>query len=547
FALAPDGRTAVYVTQDKGAIVLQDLDGGGSQAVYAAPKGSYIERADWSAEGSRILFGVVGTGLKVMSIPRLGGEARLEMNLGHLLNLNGLQIFPAGRGEWIVASDRRMYVGPDPASLRIEAGYLAGSTVFPTPGALGVGNFFAVASPDGDWIGYSSNDSTFTLGTSIVSRDGKAGPGRVAEWSGLEVCGWTADGSAVYLLRSAGDAFDLLRAPIDRRTGRPRGSPVLVYPRLQDATGVRISRDGRRLVVVSGSTSTRIRVFDLDRTPDPSDNHEASLSQGTAIWRAPAFLRDGRIAVFAPVPGGYDLLALSRAGHPPQLLGQRRDRGLPLQYLNPSPDGQTFALIERDRERGLAAEVTLLDTRGGRAQAIPLPERASGTAWSPDGRHLGAMTASSPDRAMTVDVGAGTARSVKLQCGDRCEFAYETIAMGPEWPFAAASSQNDVWTLNLETGAVRLLAADAWEAIAWLGDWVYFIRRVGQTDQRRRALFRVQASGGREERLINLPPECEDNFVATVSPDGKSVACAELTVRQDIRVIDDFDPAAGNR
>jgi len=58
-------------------------------------------------------------------------------------------------------------------------------------------------------------------------------------------------------------------------------------------------------------------------------------------------------------------------------------------------------------------------------------------------------------------------------------------------------------------------------------------------------VFRVKKSGGTAERLIDLPPDCAEDL--TVSRDGKSVACTSVTIRKDIRVIDDFDPAAGSR
>jgi hypothetical protein len=106
------------------------------------------------------------------------------------------------------------------------------------------------------------------------------------------------------------------------------------------------------------------------------------------------------------------------------------------------------------------------------------------------------------------------------------------------------TSQIDTWILNLETGALRPLAADTRTAVAWLGDWVYFIRQAGQAGQARLVLFRVRAMGGREERLIDLPPDCEEPV--TVSRDGKRVACAEVTAQQDVRVIEDVD-GAGSR
>jgi dipeptidyl aminopeptidase/acylaminoacyl peptidase len=552
-ALAPDGRTVAYIRRDLRTLVLVDLDGGGTQVLYTAPKGAVVQSVDWSADGARILYTQVETGAQVWSIPKLGGEPALEVDLNHLRRLNSVGGAVAPRGEWMIFSEDRLYLGADHASLRVEQGHLTGKDVVTLPGGGGIQS--AVADPDGRWIAFSKS-ATFNQGSpflsGIVSRDGRSGPGPVPEWSGLRVLCWVPDGSSVYLLRRAGSGWDLLRAPIDPKSGRPTALPGLVYPRLPIATEAwqsrvaeaRISADGRRLVFVSGPKSTRIRIFDLDGTPDPADNHETTLSQGTAVWRDPRFLPDGRIVVASLVQDGYDLLALS-PGRAPQSLTQRRGVEQPLSRLAPSPDGSTFALIETVPSGDLSSSLTLLTLPSGRTQVIALPEPVSELAWSGDGMHLGGMTVRSPDHAVTVDVAAGTARSVQLQCGDRCEFAWETIAVGPEWPWAAVTSQIDTWILNLETGALRPLAADTWTAVAWLGDWVYFIRQAGQAGQARLVLFRVRASGGKEERLIDLPPDCEEPV--TVSHDGKRVACAEVTAQQDIRVIDDFDAVAGSR
>ena len=553
-ALAPDGRTVVYIRRDLRTLVLVDLDGGGTQALYTAPKGAVVQSVDWSADGARILYAQFETGPQVWSIPKLGGEPTLEVDLNHLRRLNGVGGAIAPHDEWLIRSEDRLYLGTDPASLREDRGHLTGKDVITAPGHGLIQS--AAADPDGRWIAFSqvpvSNQASPFL-SGMVSRDGKSGPGPVPEWTGLRVLTWVPHGSGVYLLRRSGNGWDLLRAPIDRGSGRPTAAPALVYPRLQVAieawrsnvAEARISADGRRLVFVSGPKSTRIRVFDLDATPDPSDNPETDLSQGTAVWRFPSFLADGRIAVASVVQDGYDILALAPGGSVPKSLAQRRGVEQPLARLAPSPDGQTFAMLETAPSRDQSSSLTLLTVPAGRTQVIALPEPVSEVAWSADGLHLGGMTTGSTDRAVTVDVAAGTARSVQLQCGDRCEFAWESIAMGPEWPWAAVTSQIDTWILNLETGALRPLAADTWTAVAWLGDWVYFIRQAGQAGQARLVLFRVRATGGREERLIDLPPDCEEPV--TVSPDGKRVACAEVTAQQDIRVIDDFDAGAGSR
>jgi dipeptidyl aminopeptidase/acylaminoacyl peptidase len=555
-ALAPDGRTAAYVRQDRTTLMLLDLDGGGSQVVYSAPKGAVLHSIDWAPDGSRIFFILLGTAPQAWSIPRLGGETTLEVDLSHLSGLNGMKGAITRRGEWLLVSEHRLYLGTDPASLREEGGQLAGN------GVIAVGERgqpyiqSAVADPDGRWIAFSKESSSRQASppvSGVIGRDGASGPGPVPEWSGLRVLSWASDGSSVYLLRRAGSGWDLLRAPVDRRSGRPAAAPALVYPRLEIATEAwqssqteaRVSDDGRRLVVVNGPRSTRIRVLQLDRTPDPSDNPGTVLSQGTAVWRFPEFLPGGRIAVAGLGQDGYDILALPADGGAPQLLARRRGVERPVDKLLPSPDGQTFALVEVTPASDLSSTLTLLSVATGRTQSIALPEPVSELSWSADGRHLGGMTARSADRVVTVDVAAGTARSVHLACDDKCEFAWETIAVGPEWPLAAVTSQVDTWVANLETGDLRHLASDTWTAVAWLGDWVYFVRQAGQTGQGHVSLFRVRAAGGKEERLIDLPADCEEPVA--IAPDGKSVACAEITLRQDIHVIDDFDPAVAKK
>jgi hypothetical protein len=168
---------------------------------------------------------------------------------------------------------------------------------------------------------------------------------------------------------------------------------------------------------------------------------------------------------------------------------------------------------------------------------LALPQEPSKLAWSPDDRFIAAMTAYSPDEMMVIDVAAGTTRTVTLQCGTQCEFAWENVAIGDAWPEVVITSEVDTWIANVETGALRHLAANTWYVIGWVDDWVYFVRAGGQTDYPGMVLYRIPAAGGTEERLLNLPVACALASGISLSLDATRVLCAMDESKQDLYVI----------
>jgi hypothetical protein len=179
--------------------------------------------------------------------------------------------------------------------------------------------------------------------------------------------------------------------------------------------------------------------------------------------------------------------------------------------------------------------VLIHDLATNRGRSIPVPEPLSGIAWSPDGRHIVGMTTRSADRMIVVDVESGDATAVTLQCGTQCEFAWENIEFGPEWPYATITSEVDSWVVNVETGELRHLATDTWIVNAWHEGFIYFTRGSGQTDWPGWVLFRVPDSGGAEERLLDLPTACGE---FSVDPVRQRVVCSGDESRRDLWLAD---------
>ena len=366
----------------------------------------------------------------MLSIPRLGGEPRQELNLSHLAGLSGFNIRLLPGGDWLLyESENQVYLGDDPAALEARGKRLAGEGVFSIPGLEEL--YVALPSPDGGLLAFMGSAEGGGPAAGLLSTASRGSPRIVEAWGGAIPMGWSDDGRRLYLWRGTGrDTGDLLRQEIDPATGEPSGQPVLVAPRLS-ARGISVSGDGRRLALVSGNRVQNLMEFSLDETADASDNPTRRRSRGTGRWYVQDFLPSGELLATLNLDRGTELFVIDGNGSRRSV--QRLSE--PDHSMAVSPDGTTVAIT-------LAApSVLLLDIESGRTRRIEVPEILSGVAWSPDGARLAAMTSRSADRMVTLDLASSTATTVELDCGDTCEFAAESIAAGPEWPYMAITSR----------------------------------------------------------------------------------------------------------
>ncbi|HSG00298.1 MAG TPA: serine/threonine-protein kinase [Vicinamibacterales bacterium] len=522
--LASDGRTAVYLTKDRKRAILIDLDGGGSQTLYTAGPRTTLYDVAWSADGDRVYLMTWPYADRVLSVPRFGGVPRQELDLSRLRVLNGIHVRPLRDGRWLVLGDQNtLYVGPDPGSLLTQGRQLIGEGAFRIEGMELLLRF--AISGDGTHIAFQGVDAAGRERSGISDLEGKAE--FVAAWSGLAPLGWSNDGRTLHLWRSTGfDIGDLLRVETDPSTGRPASEPELVYPRLATRSAL-VSADGRRVLLRVGDRVANLREFTLDGTVDAGDNPTRVRTQGTGRWRIYDVFPDGTLLAGRDGDLDRELFAISDDDAPRGLA--RLERATTGGAV--SADGRLVAMAVAQP----APAILIHDVANNRSRTIPVPEPLSDLDWFRDGRHIAGMTTSSADNLVLVDVERGEARTVKLQCRDQCEFAWESIRVGPDWPYAAVTSEIDSWVVNVETGELRHVAADTWSVLGWWDSFIYFLRSTGQTDWPGTVIFRVPNDGGREERLLELPIDCDD---VRISRDGTEAICSMEESRLDLRLVD---------
>jgi len=522
--LAIDGRTAVYLTSDRKRAILIDLDGGGSQTLFTAEPGTALYDVAWSPDGDRVYLMTFPYAENVWSVPRFGGAPRQELDLSKLRGLNGTYVRPLRDDRWLVVGDQNtFYAGRDPGTLRTRGRQLVGEGVFRIEGLESLLRF--AISGDGSRIAFQGIDVARREQSGISDLEGKAE--LVAAWSGLAPLGWSNDGRTLHLWRSTGsDIGDLLRVDTDPSTGLPTSEPELVYPRLA-ARSVLVSADGQRLLLRVGDRVANLREFALDGTPSASDNPTRIRTRGTGRWGIYDLFPDGTLLAGREGDLGWELLAISDDDAQRGLV--RRKRAATGAAV--SNDGGSIAIAIGQP----APAILIHDVVANSSRTIPVPESLSILDWSRDGRHIAAMTTSSVDHLILVDVERGEAHTVPLQCGDQCEFAWEYIRFGPDWPYAAMTSEVDSWVVNVETGQLRHVATDTWSILEWRDSFIYFTRGSGLTDWPGMVLFRVPSDGGSEERLIEMPVDCKD---FRISRDARTTVCSMDESRLDLHLVD---------
>ncbi len=548
--ISPDGNTLAYAVDESRSLVIQDLQGGGTSTIFTHPdENRAVGAFHWSHDGSRIYFQArINDVTGVYSLPKLGGTPSLVNDLQEFRDTGKQFTFwsPTSDGRWLIGFNNRVSLGSSLADLTFVDEMTPGGDWQTVTVDLDLVTS-AELSPDGNWIVYSSLTRAFdSLSNAVISLDGETSTflGGLQE-VGFGFARWNVAGDGIYVVRPTSGAAELLLLDFNPRDGSI-GDRTVVYPRISDGiVGTPdLSADRTKLVYSDAISRANLRMMAFDGS---GGVEEEMLTRGTAAYQFPTFSADGFMVFYLRQPLTFpegELLYMSRSvdGGEERTIGS----GGLSQAMGPlaiSPDGSRLAEFEVDLgSGGLQSQLAITDVATGRRRTFETGSVLVGLAWTPDGTKVVGTEAIAADPdveiVQLVDVSDGTATTLVLPCDSGCGFSSELVVMSPEWPFAALTSDADLWIVNLEDGSLEAIASRATLVYRWTSDgWIYFSRNnLSRDDTDQAALFRIRANGTGEELIAEISSECSLGEFA-VSPDGSRAVCQVAESEPDVKLV----------
>jgi Tol biopolymer transport system component/DNA-binding winged helix-turn-helix (wHTH) protein len=301
-------------------------------------------------------------------------------------------------------------------------------------------------SPDGRVLRFSVQTSGDHMAIWEIGSDGRGLHPLFAGWetSGGQGYGrWTADGRYFIFQNLTGDHWNLWAVRENKNwSGREMAKPVLLSQGLMDQTAPIPSASGRDILIIGADARSEVVRYDarqskfvpylkgvspemLDFSQDGRWVAYTSYPDGK-LWRSrmdgtdqsqlspasldatlsPRWSPDGKWIVFMGKDhnGSWRLYLVSSSGGPPRpLVDTQTDQGV----ATWSPDGKTivFGDLYRPGMPASSLKIHLYDLASRRVNDIPGSEGLWTARWSPDGRHIAALTIHN-DTVMLFDVTA---------------------------------------------------------------------------------------------------------------------------------------------
>ena len=175
--VSPDGQTIAFTVDDTRAIVIQDLQGGGTSTIFTHPDDNgTVPRFHWSHDGSRLYFQTQLDSIPgIYSLPKLGGTPSLVADATPFMESSIPFTFwrPTADGRWLLGLGGDVALGSDLGDISFDDdGSIQGDWQTVRVELDMVIN--AELSPDGQWLAYSSLNRAFdSLTNQVISLDGE--------------------------------------------------------------------------------------------------------------------------------------------------------------------------------------------------------------------------------------------------------------------------------------------------------------------------------------------------------------------------------------
>jgi eukaryotic-like serine/threonine-protein kinase len=518
--ISPDGRTVVYVSDERGSDDLYLLRVGGRNVVPLTADSEASDSAPaFSPDGTRIAFRSERDGGGIFVMDATGESVR---------RLTGFGFDPrwSPDGTALVVADEPVF---DPMSRVGDSAMWVVTLADGQRRKIAQGDAVGGSwSPSGRRVVYWARDRKSAIRDIwSVASDGSQATTPVPITSDVAVDwspAWAPDGRHVYFASNRGGPMNLWRVPVDEVSGQALGPPQPVTTPTAWAGGIQFSADGRHLVFAEQDERASIQMVQFDPVTGTATGQPRRILQGRAI-NSLDLSSDGKVVVFSQRGQPWEALGIVRADG----TGWSRLTEDHVYHRLPtwSPDGRRVLFYMTNSIRTLSAD-------GSGLTEIVLPKGDDATfypVWSPDGRHI---VAAGTARIEIIDPSTMPATVVReLNTRSDAEgmlpFSWSPdgrwIAGTARWQ---GSTRDRVRIIDAGLTAIRALMSDA-RSPAWLPDSRrLLVARPGH-------LAVVDATTGTERQV--LPAEQSGltwGRTIDLSSDGRTLAYLESQGDGDI-------------
>lgn len=530
--ISPDGTKLAYVrgtALDDERLYTYSLSGGDPLQVFAA---RYIADVDWAPDGNSVLTaGMDQTSAGVFVVPFMGGNSRYfpASICGPCRSNwkpNGKSFFhreACGNPQALLEFDIR--TGADTIyMLDSPVRWVHSFECSPTGNHL----IFEIGSDTGSglWI-TQSNGSRFRKLTNLP-------PEYV---TGYAAVNWSPDGKSLYYLTVDNESSNLVRQSVDAEAAAMKGEPKLLLSNFRPTGKFSVTRDGHALACVQEATTATLSLW--SRTGGSSKPSYSRETVGTFTHGAgyPRFSPSGqRVAYVSYLNRKGTLYLFSVADRTTQRLNISDYDVINCAW---SPDGRRLAVLYNKEQ---LVRLCLVDVQSG--NVIPSPPSWDSLApsdditWTPSGVLL--VQEQGKRNFYKLDIARGTCS--KLITNDsvgwiHCPVPVDSTRLAVLW----ARDKGGVWVLSLGgTGQapVRAGSHNYGTPVAWSASEGLFIVR--WEPGRDSYLLSVSAGGEKVDTLLNLGIGTREKVA--VSPDAKFVFSIAVDSKQDVMLVENFDP-----
>ena len=352
---------------------------------------------------------------------------------------------------------------------------------------------------------------------------------------------WSPNGNAIYYLCENGHTKDLMKLPVDSKSGRSRGTPSILISGIQMGGYFTLSKDRKKLLYTRELNYSNLWLFENTGKGQKKEFAARQLTKGTDNYHGVSISPGGKTIAFSkgrlptaniftmPITGGkMEQLTFMKAYNTSTVW---------------SPNGKeiAFGSIVLD-----STKVWHINKNGGIPQQYPIKnlwKQFISLSWNPGPDLL----YKGPDSKKFQIFNPSTNEIVPLIKNDiqgyllKACFSADCKKVAVYW--IGADKYAYLLIVDYETRAHKIFTKWHFLPIGWSNDdkWIYVFNYMTQTIERLNSITKQR------DEVFKIPPDLKRIGVEikadiAMTPDGNKFVYVDNKTHSDVWVVENFDP-----